>query len=907
MQSVDVERRAQELVEAYVAARQAAEEAKLSPNRHNQGDQQISYSFYWLLMGIIQPWWDWDRDPFATRLQLAGQRGDLPNSQQLTALLELDCACSGILQAEPPVRIACVLHLLPLLLRKSDALSGLRVTNGQQRFAHGEPESEILSLLFRGYPPFQTTDLCHMLRMLRESWQAGHRWWMVPVKEMLSCATRHVQQFGMDQQLLAELTVFRDVALARFVKGQGPWFLPTLDALLGIPIDLGDRWGAVARPWFLELDEPERSAWRTLMEHAKKATSAQPSAAWLARARQCTTAIGHGSAHDTLITLLAFLNAPPPDPDDLRWHDQADSGSARCLTDENASLMRGLIWFCAQFDGPDMAAALSRACVELHKQIPRYGPFSAKTGNAAIRALGAMSGLQGIMQLRRLSRRVRHVTARRLIDQALTTSAIRAGLSREDLDELVVPDYGLVDGRLRMELGGYAAELVVKGPREVEVRWFKADGTPLRSVPAAVKREHKDEVKTLKRTADDIAAALLVHRDRIDGLFLADRSWPLPVWRERYLDHPLLSVLARRLIWWFGEGEGTRAGAWLDGRTVDANDRPLDGLTDETRVRLWHPIGVEPEGVLAWRTWLERHAVRQPFKQAHREVYLLTDAELATGTYSNRFAAHILRQHQFNSLCAARGWRNTLRLMVDDTYPPASKDLPAWGLRAEFWVEGAGTEYGVDTTEAGTYLYVVTDQVRFYRTGAPQRVAHAWGGGYEPARNAGPDTPLPLTEVPALVFSEVMRDVDLFVGVASVANDPTWQDGGPDGRYLDYWQRYSFGDLSASAQTRRAVLERLLPRLKIAERCTLSDKFLVVRGELRTYKIHLGSGNILMEPNDQYLCIVPNRRAEVDAPDTAFLPFEGDGTLAVILSKAFLLADDRAIKDPTITRQIGSG
>jgi hypothetical protein len=34
------------------------------------------------------------------------------------------------------------------------------------------------------------------------------------------------------------------------------------------------------------------------------------------------------------------------------------------------------------------------------------------------------------------------------------------------------------------------------------------------------------------------------------------------------------------------------------------------------------------------------------------------------------------------------------------------------------------------------------------------------------------------------------------------------------------------------------------------------------------------------------------------------LPFEGDQTLSVILSKAFLLADDGSIVDPTITRQI---
>jgi hypothetical protein len=38
------------------------------------------------------------------------------------------------------------------------------------------------------------------------------------------------------------------------------------------------------------------------------------------------------------------------------------------------------------------------------------------------------------------------------------------------------------------------------------------------------------------------------------------------------------------------------------------------------------------------------------------------------------------------------------------------------------------------------------------------------------------------------------------------------------------------------------------------------------------------------------------------------LPFEGDSTLSIILSKAFLLADDHRITDPTILRQLrGAG
>jgi hypothetical protein len=305
---------------------------------------------------------------------------------------------------------------------------------------------------------------------------------------------------------------------------------------------------------------------------------------------------------------------------------------------------------------------------------------------------------------------------------------------------------------------------------------------------------------------------------------------------------------------------------------------------------------------------LERLGVQQPFKQAHREVYVLTDAERRTGTYSNRFAAHVLRQHQFNALCAARGWRSKLRMMVDDSYPPAYRELAHWGLRVEYWIEGIGDEYGRDTNESGAYLRIGTDQVRFYNSTAAMNDAHAGGGGYTSAA-AGPGTdnvnlPLPLEQIPPLVFSEILRDVDLFVGVSSVGNDPSWQDGGPEGRFRTYWQHYSFGELSETAKTRRAVLERLVPRLKIADRCSFSDKFLIVRGDLRTYKIHLGSSNILMEPNDQYLCIVPDRSPARGGESDLFLPFEGDSVLSVVLSKAFLLAADRKIADPSITGQI---
>ena len=82
----------------------------------------------------------------------------------------------------------------------------------------------------------------------------------------------------------------------------------------------------------------------------------------------------------------------------------------------------------------------------------------------------------------------------------------------------------------------------------------------------------------------------------------------------------------------------------------------------------------------------------------------------------------------------------------------------------------------------------------------------------------------------------------------------------------------------------------------------------MVRGEIRTYKIHIGSGKILMEPNSEYLCIVEGRSAgSGPVRGELFLPFEGDHTLSVVLSKAIMLAADTKIKDPSIVNQIRRG
>ena len=427
------------------------------------------------------------------------------------------------------------------------------------------------------------------------------------------------------------------------------------------------------------------------------------------------------------------------------------------------------------------------------------------------------------------------------------------------------------------------------GGDEIEVCFKNAEGKPSKSPPAKLKQAHASELKASKRAAADMQKMLMAQRLRIEQFFMNERKMGYEHWLRHFIQHPLLGAINRRLIWSFQSDGAQTQGIWFNREVVNWNNEPLAGFGQNTTVQLWHPLYSDTQTVLSWRCWLEDHQVVQPFKQAHREVYILTPAEEQTETYSNRFAAHVIRQHQFASLCRERGWRYHLMGSGFDGHNVPTLQVPRRFISAEFWVDlpdargGGDPRQGTeDLSRSGISLYLLTDQVRFARNNAPVRLA----------------------EIPPLVFSEIMRDVDLFVGVTSIGNDPTWADQG-DGAFGNYWQSFAFGDLSQSGETRRAILEKLLPKLKIASRCTLEGRFLVVRGDLHSYRIHLGSGNVLMEPGSHYLCIVPGRGLGSWERGSLYLPFEGDQTLAIILSKALMLADDTKITDETILRQIG--
>lgn len=740
------------------------------------------------------------------------------------------------------------------------------------KHAFGSALRQMLSGLLRGAIPFEETHLREILRTMGTL--SGGMREIVPYKTVLKYVADYTSSNGVSDAMRESLEALRSNRPPQGYHAEGAKLEQQLDGILGTgeasaaSLLAGEPWSDAAIADLESSRHGKLGDWLPLLNHCQSATGAKPGKKWL---KDTGPLLAKVKLMDALHAWLPHL-AEVPEQNGSKYQWLSLNG---VKFDKNRDVLRGLVWAATLVPDDTLPQLLADCAIMCFKKIPDYGAPYVKLGNACLWAIAQIESEQAIVQLARLKLKLRKPSIVKQVEKALNTAAEKAGVTRTELEEMAVPAFGMQEVGVRRELlGEFTAELVVDG-KGAELRWLKPDGKPQKSVPKQVKTDHAQELKDLKKATKDLGTMLPAQRDRIERCFLESRTWSHSAWRKHYLDHSLVGTLARRLIWHFRDGERAESGIWRDGAIVDVEDNAIDWLSDDTQVQLWHPIGYESDTIRAWRQWLNDHEVTQPFKQAHREIYILTDAEITTGTYSNRFAAHILKQHQFKALADQRGWRYTLMGAWDSHNTPV-RHLPDWDMTVEYWVDAS---WQGETTDAGIFLYITTDQVRFIRQGEP----------------------LPLSEVPALVFSELMRDVDLFVGVCSVGNDPQWNDRGDLPGAIEYWNEYSFGELNETANTRREVLAGLIPRLKISDRCELQQRFLKVRGDLRTYRIHLGSGNIQMDPNNQYLCIVPERRAE---KDPKFLPFEGDRTLSIIISKALMLADDKKITDKSILSQI---
>ena len=810
---------------------------------------------------------------------------------------------SAVEKAAPEVRVNLLIFLIEQIRGiKLQQTRKLFKNKGEDHQLHnwGTTRAALVQAIARKTLPMSEEDIRRIFAaMFDENGLAQSEVSFYPIKYLLNQIKK--QHPSPSETLKGSLKTARDQYQKLVEKIQfgfdrkaGGQVVVAFNELMGeegkVAFPYNDRFAEHANAQLAALPASEQKAWTKIITLATTANAAKPSEKYLKDSKALIDELGADKFKKMLHGWINFIRTA----DDRLVERRQTYGGDTFIYNEthfpieniNQTIFKGLVWMCAHFHDTATISAIADLALHSYEKVPNVGARYQAIGNACFYTLYRSKGLDGIAQLTRLRLRIKFSNAQTAISKYLDAAAAERGVSRSQIEDMAVDDFKLHNHSRDFAFNDYTCRLAITGVGKSELQWFKPDGTPQKTVPSFVKDDFADKLKKIKATQKNLNAQLTAQRDRLDQMLRSEQRISREHAEQYYWQHGLMSYLTRPLIWHFYQDDNDSQGIaalWLNGQWVDEQGKPVD-VSGCLSVILWHPALSNRQSIENWRKLLMENEIRQPIKQAFREIYLLTEAEINTRTYSNRFAAHILKQHQYMTLAKMRGWKGSLGGAWDGGDDArVTLDLPEYNLCAEFWantVDGDEQSYN----DAGIYFYVSTDQVRFHHL-----------DDYEHA--------VELINIPPRVFSEVLRDVDLFVGVASVGNDPTWQDNGGLPRYYQYWQSYSFGDLSEVAKTRKAVLETLLPRLKVGKAAHIDGNFLVVQGKLRTYKIHIGSTNILMLPDDQYLCIVPDR-SKKDVTDKLFIPFEGDNALSVVLSKAMLLADDDKITDSTITSQI---
>jgi hypothetical protein len=592
---------------------------------------------------------------------------------------------------------------------------------------------------------------------------------------------------------------------------------------------------------------------RLLAHLPRAAVASEPPARWRERCRELAAA---GPVETVPGRLLAVAI------------DALESDSWNGPVAEDVRLLAGAAWAALALADRSLLTLVDRLGADLarvvqRRQLPLVAACAQVTVAAAVERGTPQDAWAALAMLRQAARRS---SIHELVDDAVGALLVRTGGIGGS------PTFGLSPvGRRAESVGDATAMLAVERDR-VRLRWRDRHG---RSVTPAL----TEEVNAMHRLARAATVALTVHEpQRLEWLLRRGHVWEGRAWRREVLDHPLSGPVARRLLWQIrpsdhGSGAGVRlpngrrngadgsarttgplvalerAGAdgtgWVTGRFAE------DGtLVDPAgrpiqlpvayQVRLWHPAGADGIDAEAWTAL----RFQQPLAQLNRTTYRPTPAEVASGHRSARFAGHHLSRRPATARLAAQGWT------IDE------RDRLVATLNLEDERMRAVLSMARPEDPALARSTAITGMVTFQQRSA-----------------VGTWAPLPILEIPPRTFSEVMWDLDQLVRAAR--------------------------DQTAAL---REQVASILPRLRIADRCRLNGWDLHVRGDRGTYRIRLANAAVYELPWGRHVCIVSSGSGD-DMPVPADPELDGE-QLGLVLSKAFLLADDARITDQVILSQL---
>ncbi|GAA4115644.1 DUF4132 domain-containing protein [Aquimarina addita] len=385
-------------------------------------------------------------------------------------------------------------------------------------------------------------------------------------------------------------------------------------------------------------------------------------------------------------------------------------------------------------------------------------------------------------------------------------------------------------------------KLMVNEQGKAEIKVLKGDKIQ-KTIPAKYKKDKG--VQMLKEGKSFLSKQYARTRQSLENAMVREDPFGLEE-IQNIMRHPVVKAMLGTLILY---NKTHKIAGFYDIDGLRDTEGTLHTLAKDETVVIAHPSHLyEAVQWDVYQKYLFEHRIIQPFKQVFRELYVITENEREHSFRSERYQGHQIQPKKTIAVLRSRGWTVSRDEGLQKVYH--SLGFMATMYAMADWFSPADVE-------APTLEYVCFHSLKDYK-------------------------PIPLEEIPSVVFSEVMRDVDLVVSVAHL--------GGVD------------PEASHSTMEMRAALAKESARLFKLDNIEVKERHILVKGALGEYSIHLGSANI--SKAGLHLSIIP---VHSQHRGRMFLPFvDDDPKSAEIISKMKLLAEDHKIQDPTVLAQINS-
>ena len=202
------------------------------------------------------------------------------------------------------------------------------------------------------------------------------------------------------------------------------------------------------------------------------------------------------------------------------------------------------------------------------------------------------------------------------------------GISRDELIDKIIPDFGFDSkGQKILSYGGEAQRtfiISINNDFSLSIKDNQNDKI-IKSLPAPNSKDDKDTASKAKKELTELKKSIknTVENQiiRLKKVLLNGRKWSYKGFKEVFVDNPLMNIFSQKLIWGIYDDNNKLIESFRyteDGSFNTVHDEEYifkDELKDKKNITLIHPIELDNDILLKWKNQLSDYDIAQPIEQ----------------------------------------------------------------------------------------------------------------------------------------------------------------------------------------------------------------------------------------------------------------------------------------------------